>query len=139
MQSLNLHQGYNLIDVLLVAVVCGVTFSMAMPIYAQYQSHLRFGEAIEVLETSRIAIDDAVAAGDANSVTDLDSNSFGIPPAVTRTATNHGLSVVDGTITLTWMADGSELAGETYTLTVNGLLPPVQWLVSGSCLHNDYC
>ena len=37
------------------------------------------------------------------------------------------------------MADGTDLAGETYTLTAQGAVPTVQWLTGGSCVNNGFC
>jgi len=64
---------------------------------------------------------------------------FGIPPTQAQTASVHGIDVVDGVITITWMADGSGLAGVTYTLAAQGITPPVEWLSGGTCQAGGYC
>jgi len=39
-----------------------------------------------------------------------------------------------GVITMAWQAEGI-----TYTLSPNGITPPVQWLEGGTCLLNGFC
>ncbi|MDA1370308.1 MAG: hypothetical protein O2971_06055 [Proteobacteria bacterium] len=51
--------------------------------------------------------------------TELDAGAVGISAVVPQGLSTHGLSV-------TWMADGADLAGETYTLAAQGYLPPIQ-------------
>lgn len=139
MQEQTSQYGYTLIDLFLVAVVCGIVASIAIPTYAEYRTSQRFAEVTEAVDSARIAIERAVAAGQVQSVTEFDSGTYGIPGATGPSPSSHGLAVVDGAITVTWRDDGSALAGETYTLTVNGHLPPVQWTVSGSCLQSGFC
>lgn len=139
MQEQHSQHGYNLIDLALVAVVCGVVTSIAVPTYAAYRSNVRFAEVELTVATARAAIERATAAVEVESLEDFDSGAFGIPPLSVQSESSHGLEVVDGAITVTWKADGSELAGLTYTLSANGHLPPVQWSVGGSCVDRGFC
>ena len=52
---------------------------------------------------------------------------MGIPATVVAADGVHGSLVANGVITMTLQADGSSLAGITYTLTSNGIMPPVAW------------
>jgi len=64
---------------------------------------------------------------------------LGIPAAVPATATAHGSEVTAGVITMVWQTDGTDLEGETYIFTPDGIIPPVQWTSSGSCVASSYC
>jgi len=73
------------------------------------------------------------------ALTDVDAGTNGIPPVQLQAASTHGIDVVDGVITVTWMADGTDLAGTTYTLAAQGVIPPVEWVTGGSCVTGGYC
>ena len=73
-----------------------------------------------------------------NALADADAGTNGIPPALAQTAITHGMNVVDGMITITWRADGSLLAGTTYSLAAQSVTPPIEWVHSGSCQAAGY-
>ncbi len=131
--------GFTLIELMLVVAIIGILASVALPSYNLYRNKARFAEAILAVGAHRSAIITAASVGRATATSDFDSGALDIPPVQAQAATTHGISVTDGTITITWMADGSDLAGETYTLTAGGFLPPIQWTAGGSCIGSGYC
>ncbi|GAB5499976.1 MAG: type IVa pilus major pilin TapA [Pseudohongiellaceae bacterium] len=133
------QRGFTLIELMLVVAVIGILASVALPAYTMYQNKARFAEAILAAGSARSAMEVAASAGRVSAVTDFDSSAVGIPPVTAQAATTHGVAVVDGVITITWQADGTNLAGETYTLTAGGFLPPIQWTAGGSCINSGFC
>ncbi len=135
----NVQRGYTLIELMIVVAVIGILAQVALPAYAFYSSKSRFSEAVLAASAAQTSIYVATTTGRVNSINDLDAGMYGIPAAIPLTVTDHGVSTVDGVITITWRNDGSALDGQTYILTADGHTPPVRWTATGTCHVNGYC
>ena len=133
------QQGFTLIELMIVVAIIGILAAVALPAYSLYSNRARFAEAVLAVGSHRTAIMIAAQARRFTSLADVDAGTNGIPAARILSATSHGITVVDGLVTLTWMSDGSDLAGATYTLTAGGVLPPIQWTPGGTCVPSGYC
>jgi len=137
--SPNKQSGFTLIELMIVTAIIGILVSVALPSYDLYRNRGRFSEAILAIGAYRSAILVQAHSDRFAALTDVDAGVNGIPQAQIQSASVHGIDVVDGLITVTWMADGTNLAGTTYTIAAQGVVPPIIWVTGGTCVTAGYC
>jgi type IV pilus assembly protein PilA len=134
----NKTKGFTLIELMIVVAIIGILAAVALPAYNTYFDRAKFAEAALAATPLKSAISVAVQTKTPTKPT-LSAGSFGIPNNITANATTHGSTVDAGIITITWKADGSALAGITYTLEADGVVAPITWTQGGTCLTNSFC
>ncbi|MDA8672730.1 pilin [Gammaproteobacteria bacterium] len=113
-----------------------------MPQYNVFAQRAEFTELVSAAAPLRTSVEIAIQTRGPANLAALDGGAvavMGIPATVVAAAGVHGSVVANGVITMTWQADGSPLAGITYTLTPNGIVPPVTWAVGGTCVTANFC
>jgi type IV pilus assembly protein PilA len=135
------QRGFTLIELMIVVAIIGILAAIAIPAYTNYTNKARFAEATLAASALKTDVATAIQADSPTALTDIDSGFGSIPAVVAVSATVHGSSVANGVITITWKDDGTTLDGLTYTLTANGIVPPVQWTQGGTCGTggNNFC
>ena len=133
------QRGFTLIELMIVVAIIGILAAIAIPAYTNYTNKARFAEATLAAAALKTDVAVSIQSNNPTALTDVDAGFGSIPADVAATATAHGTAVLNGAITITWKNDGSALAGLTYTLTADGITPPVQWAEGGTCEAANFC
>ncbi|HAT27587.1 MAG TPA: hypothetical protein DCS89_11265 [Gammaproteobacteria bacterium] len=136
-----LEKGFTLIELMIVVAIIGILAAVALPAYQSYSNRATFSELVLAATPLKTAVELAIQTRSPTAITQLDQASLGIPATVVAAALVHGSTVADGLITMTWQADGTDLAAITYTLLVSGFAAPVTWTDGGTCAlpANNLC
>ena len=133
------QNGFTLIELMIVVAIIGILAAVALPAYQSYSNRAAFSELVLAVTPRKTAVELAIQTRNPANLAALAPSVMGIPANVAAAATVHGAAVLAGAITMTWQDDGTALDGITYILTPDGIVPPVQWAESGSCLTNGFC
>jgi type IV pilus assembly protein PilA len=137
------QQGFTLIELMIVVAIIGILAAVALPAYQNYSNRAAFSELVLAVTPRKTAVELAVQTRSPNALTAINGGLLGVPADVTAADNVHGAAVVNGVITMTWRPTfntvAEPMAGVTYTLTPNGVTPPVQWTEGGTCLTNALC
>ena len=134
------QKGFTLIELMIVVAIIGILAAVALPAYQNYSNRAAFSELVLAVTPRKTAVELAIQTRNPTAIGSLNGGVMGIPANVTAAAGIHGAAVTAGAIVMTWEVDtSSALNTITYSLTAQGIVPPVQWAEAGSCLTNGFC
>ena len=133
-----LQQGFTLIELMIVVAIIGILAAVAIPAYSDYSAKATFSEAVLLTGKMKTEVSLAIQTNSPANLTGVSAGWKGIPADVAVAATEHGVSVLDGVITITWQSDGSNIAGTTVTLTPSGVAN-TKWTIGGTCVAANWC
>lgn len=126
------HQGFSLIELMIVVAIIGILATIAIPSYQQYTKKARFAEIITAASVFKTAV--ALAIQEGVPLDDIKDGTHGIPMSPTATKNLASIKVMRGVITAT----ATELIDKA-----SYILKPSQdgsiWAIGGTCLKSGLC
>lgn len=129
------HNGFTLIELMIVVAIIGILAAVAIPQYQAYTRHARYSEVIVATTPYKTALGLAIQSGRVSALAGVNSGTLGIPPTAAATGVLASATVTDGVIIATGTA---EVDNHSYTLTPS-LTVPVQWTEGGTCQSAGLC
>lgn len=133
--SIKQHDGFTLLELMMVIAIISLLASIAVPAYQTYSNRSKFTEIVTAVSPYKAAVNLCIA--NTNSIATCTAGNEGIPADInTPSGYLDSLSVKNGVITAEATAD---LDSATYILTPSPSGSTVEWNVSGTCQTLTYC
>ena len=130
------YNGFTLIELMIVVAIIGILAATAIPAYRTYMQKSAFSEVILATTTYKLAFEVAAQSSRFSSLVGVNTGTNGIPAAAVPTGVIASVEMTNGILTATGTA---EVGSYTYILTPNGIVAPIQWEVSGTCIAAGIC
>ena len=136
----NAHEGFTLIELMIVVAIVGILAAIAIPQYQIYTGKAQLAEAITIVDGRRTSIAERIENGYALST--IDGGSSGVPTDIASGAGVYAdsVAVVSGIITVTMKSSGTAPCVRGATVTLAPVVPssiaaPITW----TCTTNAIC
>lgn len=132
-------KGFTLVELMIVIAIIGILASVAIPAYQTYTKRSQFSEVIMATTPFKSAIETSIQTGRITALAGASAGTSGIPAAVGATGFVTSVGVTNGVIeAISTITDDTGTA-INFTLTPNGVAPPIQWTSGGSCKTEVIC
>ncbi|MFT6304041.1 MAG: type IV pilus assembly protein PilA [Granulosicoccus sp.] len=136
------HQGFTLIELMIVIAIIGILAAVAVPQYGQYVNQARFSEVQLMTAERKTAV--SLCHQETNSFdtcngTGLATDNLGVPKNLNSPGLGYAASIttIAGVILATTIA---EIGGHDYQLSPTfNLNTGISWVTSGTCLTANLC
>ncbi len=132
------QSGFTLIELMITVAIVGILAAIAIPGYQEYLRRTRFSEIALSAATWKIAVAECVH--DLNGTAGCDAGTNGIPNGISSASgLINTLTVVNGTITITPVAQNGFVATDTLILNPTiGTSNRIRWSATGGAVTKGY-
>jgi len=141
------HQGFTLIELMIVVAIIGILATIAIPAYQQYTAKAKFSEVITATNAVKTSLEICAQAAGGLASCGNESTDAPMPKAAAASAANgQYVSAVtisaDGDKITATAINNNGLDGESYILNASYNSGAVHWVldsVNSTCYAKGYC